>query len=394
VAVIGGGIGGLAAARALTRRGIEVHVYEAAPELREIGAGVALGPNAMKALRALGLEDAVRAVAGRTRRQLLRSWRSGRVISAVERDQQAQRFGAAAANVHRADLLDVLAAAVPSGAVTLGARCAAVATDAGVARARFVDGSEIEADVVVGADGIHSAVRASLFGPDAPRFTGKICYRSVIAVDAVPGQPPEPDDAVWLGPRGTIVVYRVRRDELVNVVCHHDDEDYVHESWIARCERDEVLERYRGWNEALGRLFRGGELWYKWALYDRDPIPRWTAGRATLLGDAAHPMLPYLGQGAGQTIEDGCVLAAALAASAGDAGAGLERYERARRPRASAVVLAARERGVSNHLSSPLAALRRDLLIALRRRRRADPEGRGAAWIADYDAGAPEALIT
>jgi salicylate hydroxylase len=394
VAVIGGGIGGLVAARALLLRGFEIDVYEAAPELREVGAGVALGPNAMKALRALHLEEPVRAVAGETRRQLMRNWRSGRVISAVERERQARTFGAAAANVHRADLLDVLAAGVPETAITLGARATAVATDGAVAHARFEGGAEIEADAIIGADGIHSAVRASLFGPDAPRFTGKVCYRSVIRVDAVPGTPPEPDDAIWVGPHGTIVVYRVRRNELINVVCHHDDEHYAHESWIAECDRDEVLERYRGWHEALRRLFEGGDIWYKWALYDRDPIARWTAGRVTLLGDAAHPMLPYLGQGAGQTIEDGCVLAAALAAAPHDLAAGLERYERSRRPRASAVVLTSRERGVSNHLASPWAALRRDLRIALRRRRRSDPEGRGAAWIADYDAGSPEALVS
>jgi salicylate hydroxylase len=392
VAVIGGGIGGLTATRALLRRGFEVRVFEAAPELREIGAGVALGPNAMKALRSLDLEDAVRAVAGRTRRQLLRSWHSGRVISAIDRRQQAERFGAAACNVHRADLLDVLAASVEGAVVTLGARAGAVETESGVTSARFEDGSGVEADVLIGADGIHSAVRASVFGPDAPRFTGKICYRSVIPVAAVPGAPPEPDDAVWLGPRGAIVVYRVRRDELINVVCHHDDAHYAHESWIAQCEAAEVLERYGRWHESLGRLLRGGERWYKWALYDRDPIPRWSAGRITLLGDAAHAMLPYLGQGAGQTIEDGCVLAAALAADPDDPVAALAHYERVRRPRASAVVLASRERGASNHLVSPLAALRRDLTIAVRGRSRSDPEGRGAAWIADYDAGSPQVL--
>jgi len=159
VAVIGGGIGGLVAARALLRRHFEAYVFEAAPELREVGAGVALGPNAMKALRSLDLEEPVRAVAGDTRRQLMRSWRRGRTISAVERAQQARRFGAAAANVHRADLLDVLAVGFPDRAITLGTRASSVATDGAVARARFEDGSEIEADVIVGADGIHSAVR-------------------------------------------------------------------------------------------------------------------------------------------------------------------------------------------------------------------------------------------
>jgi len=392
VAIIGGGIGGLAAARALSRRGIEVRIYEAAPELREIGAGVALGPNAMKVLRSLDLEDDVRAVAGRSEWALTRNGRTGRVISRTSRAQQADLFGSAAATVHRADLLDVLAHSLPSHIVTLGARCTGVEPDGEVAVAHFQDGTEVEADLVVGADGIHSAVRASLFGPDAPRFTGKICYRSVVPVDAVPGGPPPNDNAQWLGPHGTIVLYPVRRDELINVVCHYDDEAYRHESWVSECERSEVLERYAGWHDLLLRTFSAGEVWYKWALYDRDPIPTWTHGRVTVLGDAAHPMLPYLGQGACQAIEDGCVLAAALAAEPDDPVAALDLYERSRRPRASQVVLASRERGVSNHLASPLAAWRRDVSIALRRRFGRDPDGRGAAWIPEYDASSPDVL--
>jgi salicylate hydroxylase len=392
VAIIGGGIGGLIAARALCGRGLDVAVYEAAPELREIGAGVALGPNAMKVLRSLGLEDDVRAVAGRSEWLATRNGRTARVISKTSRQQQAVLFGSASATVHRADLLDVLARSLPSDIVTLGARCVGVDSDGAAAVARFEDGSELEADIVVGADGIHSAVRASLFGPDAPRFTGKICYRSVVPVDAVPGGPPPNDNTQWLGPHGTIVLYPVRGDELINVVCHYDDEGYRHESWVSRCERSEVLERYREWHESLLRIFSAGEVWYKWALYDRDPIPRWTRGRVTVLGDAAHPMLPYLGQGACQAIEDGCVLAAALAAETRDPAGALALYERSRRPRASQVVLASRERGVSNHLASPLAAWRRDLSIALRRRFGRDPDGRGTAWIPEYDASSPNVL--
>ena len=392
VAIVGGGIGGLTAASALCRRGIEVAIYEAAPELREIGAGVALHPNAMKVLRSLGLEDDVRATAGRSEWALTRNWKTGRVISRTSRQQQASLFGSAGATVHRADLLDVLAHSLPSGIVTLGARCVGVEADGEVAVARLQDGSEVEADVIIGADGIHSAVRASVFGPDAPRFTGKICYRSVVPVDAVPGGPPPNDNVQWLGPHGTIVLYPVRRDELVNVVCHYDDQDYRHESWVTECERSEVLERYRGWHESLLRIFSAGDVWYKWALYDRDPIQQWTRGRVTILGDAAHPMLPYLGQGACQSIEDGCVLAAALAARPDDPLAALALYERSRRPRTSQVVLASRERGVSNHLASPLAALRRDASIAVRRRFGRDPDGRGTAWIPEYDATSPEAL--
>jgi len=394
VAVIGGGIGGLTAANALSRAGIEVAVYEAAAELREIGAGVALHPNAMKVLRAIGVEDGVRAVAGRSQWQVLRNGRTGRVIGRTSRGQQATSFGIEGATAHRADLLDVLAGALPAGMVTLGKRCTAVRSEGEVAVARFADGSEIEADVIIGADGIHSRVRASLFGPDDPRFTGKICYRSVVSAVAVRGARPSGDSTQWLGPHGTIVLYPMRGEELINVVCHYDDASYRHESWITECGREEVLERYAGWHESLLRLFAAAGTWYKWALYDRDPIPRWTRGRVTVLGDAAHPMLPYLGQGACQAIEDGAVLATALSAEAADPLAGLDRYERTRRPRASRVVLAARERGLSNHLTSRWAARRRDLSIAWRRRvNRNDPEGRGTAWLPGYDASAPDALV-
>jgi len=393
VAIIGGGIGGLTAANTLSRAGIEVAVYEAAAELREIGAGVALHANAMRVLRAIGVEDAVRKVAGRSQWQITRNWKTGRVISKSSRQQQAAAFGLLGATVHRADLLDVLADALPAGIVTLGKRCTDVLPDGDIAVARFADGGEIEADIIVGADGIHSPVRASLFGPDAPRFTGKICYRSVIPTEAVRGIRPDTDLAQWFGPHGTIVLYPLRGEELINVVCHYDDDSYRHESWVTECSRDEVLERYAGWHESLLRLFAGGDTWYKWALYDRDPIPRWTRGRVTLLGDAAHPMLPYLGQGACQALEDGAVLATALAAEAADPPTGLARYERTRRPRASQVVLTSRERGLSNHLTSRWAAWQRDLLIAWRRRvNRGDPEGRGAAWLADYDATSPDVL--
>ena len=392
VAIIGGGIGGLTAAHALCRCGVEVSIYESAPELREIGAGVALGPNAMKVLRSLGLEDDVRAIAGRWEWAVTRHGKTGRVISKTSRTQQATLFGSAGATAHRADLLDVLSQSLPGEIVTLGARCVGVESEGATGVARFQDGSEVEADVIIGADGIHSAVRESLFGPDAPRFTGKICYRSVVRVDAVPGEPPPADNVQWLGPHGTIVLYPVRRDELINVVCHYDDEAYRHESWVSRCERAEVLERYRGWHESLLRVLSAGEVWYKWALYDRDPIPEWTRGRVTVLGDAAHPMLPYLGQGACQAMEDGCVLAAAVKAEPDDPVAALRRYERSRRPRASQVVLASRERGVSNHLASPLARRRRDLSIALRRRLGRDPDGRGTGWIPEYDASSPDVL--
>lgn len=392
VAVIGGGIGGGAAGCALAQAGFEVSVHEAAPELREIGAGVALHPNAMRVLRMIGVEDAVRRVAGHFEYSATRNWRTGRAISKISRSEQTATFGLSGATVHRADLLNVIAAALPAGTVTLGARCTGVASQDGVAVAFFEDGSEVEADVIVGADGIHSRVRESLFGPDDPRFTGKVCYRSVVATSVVKGARHSIENAQWLGPNGTIVLYPLRGEELINVVCHSDDEHYRHESWVNECDRQEVLDRYAGWHESLLRICEAGDTWYKWALYDRDPIPKWTKGRITVLGDAAHPMLPYLGQGACQALEDGAVLATALRTERDDPVAGLARYERTRRPRTARVVLAARERGLSNHASSPIAAWRRDLTIALRQRLGKDHEGRGAAWIPEYDATAPDVL--
>jgi salicylate hydroxylase len=394
VAIIGGGIGGATAGCALAQAGLEVSVYEAAPELKEIGAGVALHPNAMRVLKKIGVEPEVRRLAGRTEWSVTRDGKTSRVISKISRAQQAQAFGLAGATIHRADLLDVIAAALPKHSVTLGKRCASVESHRDVATARFEDGSEIEADVIIGADGIHSRVRAALFGPDDPKFTGKICYRSVVPTEAVAGERPATDQAQWLGPHGTIVLYPLRGEELINVVCHYDDEHYRHESWINECDRREVLDRYSGWHESLLRVFEAGDTWYKWALYDRDPIPQWTRGRVAILGDAAHPMLPYLGQGACQAIEDGAVLATALSAEPDDPVVGLERYERTRLPRASRVVLAARERGASNHLSSPLAAWKRDIKIALRQRFASDSEGRGAGWIPQYDATAPDVLVS
>ncbi len=395
VAIIGGGIGGLTAANALRRAGIEVSVYEAAGELKEIGAGVALHANAMRVLRFIGVEDAVRKIAGKTDYSVTKDGITGRIISQTSRAKHAELHGIEPATVHRADLLDVLAAALPEGIASLSKRCVSIESGESSAVARFADGTEVEADVIIGADGIHSVVRTSLFGPDAPRFTGKICYRSVIPtanVRASALSDVAADNGQWLGPHGTIVLYPLRGEELINVVCHYDDDTYRHESWVTECERAEVLERYAGWHESLLRLFEAGDTWYKWALYDRDPIPRWTKGRVTLLGDSAHPMLPYLGQGACQALEDGAVLGNALSASPSDPVAALAAYERVRRPRASSVVLTARARGVSNHLPR-WAALRRDAVIALRSRlNRRDPEGRGAGWLAEYDATSPSVL--
>jgi salicylate hydroxylase len=388
IAIIGGGIGGLAAALALERRGAETMVCEQSGALSEIGAGLNLTPNAVKALRALDLESAVQGIAAETDFLNIRSWKSGRYISRTKRGDFRQKFGAPNLSVHRADLLEVLGAALKTTQLRFGTRCIGVEGGARSAVARFADGSMIEADVIVGADGIHSAVRGSLFGLDKPRFTGCICWRGMVPAEAVPADIDMKNGALWMGPHGHVVHYPVRRGELLNIVAHVDSDAWTEESWTRQCDVAEVMTTYAAWNPALTKLYPCSERWYKWALYDRDPLEQWSVGRATLLGDSAHAMLPYLGTGAGMALEDACVLAAEIARGGDDLGAALLNYERARVPRTKAAVLGARARAKENHLASPWARLKRDLTFKLRERFGGeDNTAFKVGWLYEYDVG-------
>jgi salicylate hydroxylase len=387
ILIVGGGIGGLAAALALERQRAEVILCEQTPRLSEIGAGIGLAPNAIKALRALGLEEKINAIAWASDYAVIRSWRDGRAISRTYQGDYRERFGAPSVTAHRADLLGVLAGALSTTDVRLGLRCVGIETRARGAAARFADGSVTEADIVVGADGIHSKVRESLFGADAPRFTGCICWRGMAPADAVPRDINTADVTLWMGPRGHVVHYLVRRGELLNIVAHVDSDAWTEESWTRECSVDEVMATYAAWNPALTRVFPAGTRWYKWALYDRDPPERWSKGRATLLGDSAHAMLPYLGQGAAMAIEDGCVLAGLIGRAGDDLNGALLAYERMRLPRAREAVLGSRARAHDNHLTSRWARLKRDLRYAWRRRFGGDQTVFQAGRLYDYDAG-------
>jgi salicylate hydroxylase len=388
IAIIGGGIGGLAAALALERRGAEVVVCEQSPVHSEIGAGLNLTPNAVKAFRALGIEDRIEAIGSGSEFMAIRSWRSGRFISRTRRGDFPKVFGAPNLTVHRADLLDVLRGALKTTDIRLGMRCVAVDGGDRSAAVRFADGSTLEADIVVGADGIHSAVRKSLFGADRPRFTGCICWRGMAPAAAVPRDINIADGTMWMGPHGHVVHYPVRRGELVNIVAHFDSDAWTGESWTHECDVAEVTTAYAAWNPALTRLYPLSQRWYKWALYDRDPLERWTKGRATLLGDSAHAMLPYLGQGAGMAIEDGCVLAAMIGRHGEDLDTALSAYERLRVPRTKATVLGSRARAKENHLASPWARLKRDMKFALRERfGGGDTTAFKVGWLYEYDVG-------
>ncbi|MGB0630808.1 MAG: FAD-dependent oxidoreductase [Alphaproteobacteria bacterium] len=391
-AVIGGGLGGAAAALALHRRGYEVAVFEKAPELGEIGAGLNLSPNALKAFRYLGIEDRAVDTGYQAREQIIRSYRSGRVIARPRRAGDiAEKFGAEFITMHRADLLNLLVSALPEKLFHTGAACVSAESRGDTAVARFADGSEIEADIVIGADGIHSSVRDSAFGKIEPRFTGCICWRGLVHRDALPDPVFARQMMAWWGPHGHIVHYPVRRDgELVNFVAHYDSDGWTGESWTHECDRSELMETYAGWHDDLLGLIESSDKYYKWALYDREPLETWIDGRIALLGDSAHPMLPYLGQGGCMAIEDGCVLAEAIARSPDDLDTALSEYQRARKPRATRAQLGSRFRAKQNHLVSPWARFRRDVKMAWNSRFGADSSAGQAASFYAYDVASEE----
>jgi salicylate hydroxylase len=386
IAIIGGGIGGLVAAVALRMRGMEVSVYERSAEVREIGAGLRLTPNALKALRALGLEQDALAVGVRIDRSVTRNWRSARILATQDTD--AARYGASGLTIHRADMLDLFRRRLPDELIHLNADCSGVLQSSGSAVARFADGSEIEADVIVGADGIHSAVRASLFGADQPRFTGCICWRGLFPIERFPHA--AHGTTRWLGPHGHVVCYPVRRGELLNFVAHYDSDAWTEESWTREADRAELAQTYKGWNESVLRMLDSSEIYYKWALYDREPMDAWSQGRITLIGDAAHSMLPYMAQGTSMTLEDAWVLALELERTPDKVSEALRRYELARMPRTRRAQLGSRARAKENHLASPWAQLRRDLLTKMRTRFGTDKTVDGVSWIYDFDVARPE----
>lgn len=354
IAVIGGGIGGLTAALALARRGSQVTVYEQARELGEIGAGLHLSPNGLKVLRALGLEPAVAAVAGRPRSIVTRHFASGapNFENAFD-DAFEARYGAPFYSLHRADLLAVLADAVtaePEVEVTLNARAVRVDEDHGRATVVFEDGNRAAADVVVAADGIHSRVRATMHGGIETKYTGHVAYRGMAVTADLPAALVEPTFNIWVGPGRHFVAYPVRRGELINYVALVEEEGWSDESWTTRADSQVLAAGFEGWHDTVRGLVartQRGQC-YKWALLGRDPLPYWSTECATLLGDAAHPMVPYLAQGAVMAIEDAWVLAACLH-STPDPVTAFAAYERARRERTGAVQAAAWKQGQLNH---------------------------------------------
>lgn len=391
VAIAGAGIGGLAAALALRQRGCEVVVVEQAAQLGEVGAGVQMSPNAVKVLRALGVEPLIRDVACQPLAFTGRDWRSGRVLYRTPIKGVYERlYGAGYYHVHRADLHGALTQQLAASALHLGRRVTGVEQDRNAASLRLDNGEIIEADVIVGADGIHSAIRKSLLGDEKPRFTGNICWRGMVPVEALPKCHVELASSNWLGPKGHVVHYYVKGGAMVNFVAVYETDEWTQESWSTPSTVDEILETYAGWNDELLTTFSKSRDCFKWALYDRDPLTRWSDGRVTLLGDAAHPMLPFLAQGAAMAIEDGYELGSKIGSIHADADIheALMQYERQRIPRTSRVQLGARARGTTMHLRSPWARMKRNFEFMLQGLRSPESTTHRAEWIFGYDATA------
>jgi salicylate hydroxylase len=344
VAIIGGGIGGLFAANALIAHGIRVSVHEQAPALGEIGAGVFVTPNSVRHLERVGLGPAVEQWGARVGPGSSYFRVDGTRIAAVQ-VTDANGWNACF-GMHRADFIELLASKLPAGIVHTGHRATGFEQDGDVARVRFANGEAVEADVVVGADGIHSELRPFVFPPSKPVFHGTISYRGLIPLERLPGWPMDRWE-MWAGPSKHFLVFPVRHGTMVNYVGFMPTDEEMKESWSAPGNPAVLRREFEGWDPRIGEVLKQVDKTFRWALYDREPLPGWTKGRLTLLGDAAHPMLPHLGQGANQSIEDGMALATILAQTdATGAPAALLAYERLRRERVAEVQLGARKHGL------------------------------------------------
>jgi salicylate hydroxylase len=344
VVVIGGGIGGLFAANALIAHGLPVSVHEQAPSLGEVGAGVFLTPNSVRQLQRIGLGPSVEKRGARVGSDSRYFRHDGTPIAPVQVTDSSgwnATFG-----MHRADLVEMLAAALPPGVVHTGHRCSGFEQTGNVARVSFANGAKAEGDLVIAADGIHSELRRYVTPPSRPVFHGSVAYRGVIAHRRIPHWPTAAW-LMWLGKGKHFLTFPLRGGELINYVGFVPADQEMKESWSAPGDPKILREEFAGWDPRIGALLSQVEATFRWALYDREPLPSWTRGRLTLLGDAAHPMLPHLGQGANQSIEDGMALATILAsANRAAAPAALLAYERLRRERVALVQRGARENGL------------------------------------------------
>ena len=301
----------------------------------------------------------------RVRPSSQRRWDDGRTLqrAPVGRDVE-DAFGAPYYHFHRADLANLLAAALPPERVHVQHKLTDLDPKGERVVARFENGATVEADALVGADGIHSKVRHIVFGPEKARFTGCVAWRGLVPAERVAHLGIEVASHNWMGPDGHVVHYWVSGGRMMNVVCIVEHGDWTRESWTDKGEVADVLARYEGWHATVRSLIQAFPETFVWALHDRLPLPQWSEGRITLLGDACHPMLPFMAQGAAQSIEDGAALASLLKATPDDVPGALRRYEAIRKPRATRLQEASANNRTRFHLHDGPDQQKRDDALA------------------------------
>ena len=350
--IAGGGIGGLTAALCFTHFGWETEILEKSPELGEAGAGIQLSPNAMKVFETLGLGAALAQTGFRPEGVEIRMGESGlRLIRMPLGDSAIKRWGAPYLHIHRADLISVLQTALAArtqNTVRLGAPIEAYRQDQNSVTISYAKDSKTSGDVFIGADGIHSTVRAQMLGPDKPVFTGNIAWRSTVPVQRLGKDTPDPVTCAWMGRGKHAVTYLLRGGQLANFVGVIERDDWTKENWTEPGTREECLSDFEGWHPKVTSLIKESDKLFRWALFDRKPLARWVEGRVGLMGDAAHPMLPFMAQGAAMAIEDAWMLAATLSRSA-PLSQSLEAYQAKRFTRASQIQAASRANAKTFH---------------------------------------------
>ena len=378
--VSGGGIGGLITAYALAHQGLPVRVFEQSPEFREVGAGIQLGPNIFRALEKIGLKDAVLADAHRPPAQEMRDAVTGELITNIPLgDAFLKRFGQPYGVTHRADIHGAfLKACQGSNLVTLetSRRVDAFKDHGDHVSITLNNGETVEGRALIACDGMWSKIRESIVGDGKPRVSGHIAYRGVLKREDVPEDLWRPDVVLWAGPRTHFVHYPLRRGELYNLVAVFHS-DHYEEGWNAEGSKDVMWQHFKMQVPQVLRMLERIETWRMWVLCDREPVKSWTSGRITLLGDAAHPMLQYLAQGACMATEDAVVLAQKVAASPDDPARAFKAYEQERYLRTGRTQIMARVYGEVYHARGVAAELRAQALGA----RTAEENYEGIGWL-------------
>jgi salicylate hydroxylase len=378
IAIVGGGIGGLTAAACLLRAGFDVHVYEQASRLSEVGAGINIGPNASRILHRLGIAEELKKTGIKPATFDQRRWDDGRILLRSPLGEEVEAaFGAPYYTLHRGDLHR------PGDRLHLGRRLTQLVDHGEGIEAHFENGASVSPDALIGADGVHSFVRHALFGPEKPRFTGCVAHRGLVPAQRLVHLGLERRNQIWMGPGRHFVHYFVSAGTLVNFVAVTEEDSWLRESWIDRGEVSDVLAAFQGWHDHVLSIIEAADETYKWALFDRKPLARWSAGRVTLLGDSCHPMLPFMGQGAAQAIEDAATLKCCFLQSPTDVSAALRLYEQLRWPRASHLQEMSEANKIRFHMPDGQAQMERDAEMATGV---TDWSWAAIAWLYEHDA--------